>query len=289
MRHATQKELGYTGIYRLVPVFFGTMFVLMLSGLPSATKDRDSLITLAIFFFVTTALTTLWPLWRVREAQGVRFARLRSGTRQFDGVLIPISRARRIIVLVGSSFLAVSCLFLAMQGNERGTAKLWLGAIFFSGFAAVWAGQAFARTQGILLCEGGILWHKILQPAVFVPWAEVLGAAAFRKRENESTAPCLGLVLRNVANVETKTSTRAEMEKAHATQGWHLQEDGEALLAPLEAVAAAIYFYRDHPPLRAELASGAAANRMEALAREVEAAPARLEPAAAFQRGWTTG
>jgi hypothetical protein len=289
MRRATQKELGYTGIYRLVPILFGTMFVLVVAGLFSATKERASLMALAAFFIVLTLLTTLWPLWRVREAQGVRFARVRSGNRQFDGVLVPISRARRIIVLVGSIFLGTSCLCMALSGEEQGTAKLWLGAIFFSSFAVVWVGQAFGRTQGVLLSEGGILWHKILQPAVFVPWAEVLGAAAFRKREHHTSGSCLGLVIRNVANVETKTSTRAEMEKAHATQGWHLQEDGEALLAPLEAVAAAIYFYRDHPPLRAELASGVAVDRLEALARECETALPRAETASVLQRSLTTG
>lgn len=289
MRRATRKELGYTGIYRLIPILFGTMFVLMMAGSFSAAPASMSSVLLASVFFVMTALTALWPQWRVREAQGARFARVRSGKKQFDGVLIPISRARRIIILVGAIFLGVSCLCLASSESDRGTAQLWLGAIFFSGFALVWAVQAFARPQGVLLCAGGILWHKILQPAVFIPWAEVLGAAAFQKRENYISSLCLGLVIRNVANVETKSSTRADIEKAHATHGWHLQEDGETLLAPLEAVAAVIYFYRDHPSLRPELASGAAVDRMEALAREGETAPARAGTPPVFRRGWTPG
>ena len=133
MRRATQKELGYTGIYRLVPILFGTMFVLTMAGLFSATKERASLFSLAVFFFFMAALTTLWPLWRVRETQGVRLARVRSGNSQFDGVLVPVSRARRIIILVGAIFLGASCLIMAVGENDRGPAKLWLGAIFFSG------------------------------------------------------------------------------------------------------------------------------------------------------------
>ncbi|HMJ88331.1 MAG TPA: hypothetical protein VK530_00860 [Candidatus Acidoferrum sp.] len=264
MRNATFQEVGADRVYWIAEAIFAVMFGAMVFGWCIATKDRAGLAALASFFGVLVALGIAWPLWRVRERQGVRFTRIRSDQKQFDGVLVPASRAKRIVALIGAVVLAIGCAVLMPEGGKD-RVKLLIGLVFFSGFAVVWVWKAFGRTHGVLLTEHGILWHKILEPAAFIPWNSVRAASGFLKREKYTSSLYLGVRVENITAVETPASHSAERAKAGELCGWHFEEDAETLLAPVAVIAAAIEFYAAHSELRHELVHGGAVDRIESL------------------------
>ena len=266
MRSATLKELGFNRTYWAMVAFFAAISLSSAFGWSHAKSEQTFFGGVAAFFLTISALAAIWPVWRVHERQGVRFARVYSIKQHVDGILIPVSRAKRIILLVGAVTLATGSGFMLSNTTDADRGKMGLAVVFYTGFAVVWAYVAFRRTYGIILTTEGVVWHKILQPPAFLPWDAVAKASPFLKREKYTTALCLGIAVTNVELIETSAKNRSEREGALKTSGWHVEEDAEMLLAPVGIIATAIEFYKANPHLRHELNTGSAVNRFESFA-----------------------
>lgn len=267
MRHATLKTLRIGWAYWLVPCGFGAAGIVALAAVESEPGSRLELALFGMFFLSVTALAVLWPWLRTRESYGTEFLSVPTSRVPFTGTFIRASKSKLIITAVGGSIFGLFALLAAMFAGDAG--HRIKGGVAFLAYLFLGAGflrANLARRPGILLTEQGVVWNDWMYGTGLICWDRIARAEVYEHKENGRAVPTFGMFVDDLSALQIPRGTRSKLETSLRRWGWHCYYHAESLLLPLEAVAAAVAFYRSHPEARVELVNGAAVDRIDAMA-----------------------
>jgi hypothetical protein len=258
------RAIGVTWSYWLIPTLFGAAAVAAFAAIHVEPESTLTLIGCGALFSVISLLSFLWPLIRVREHQNVRFAVLQFRDNRLEGVLIPASRVKPTILLLGSGvfgFAGLIALIFAQELENR-----IKGGIAFTAYmviALLMLRGGAGRQPGILLGESGLFIRDTFD-AFQVPWDALMNVEVYTHQEKYNTTQSLGFKLNHVELESVPKRIRNKLLQNAQRFGWHFYLHAETLLAPLEDIRDTIRIYLENPPMRGELSSGSAVARIEA-------------------------
>jgi hypothetical protein len=258
------RAIGVTWSYWLIPTLFGAVAVAAFAAIHVEPESTLTLMGCGALFSAISLLSFLWPLLRVRERQNVRFAVLQFRDNRLEGVLIPASRVKATILLLGSGVFGLAgllALFFALELENR--VKGGIASTAYMVVVILMLRGGFGRQPGILLGETGLFIRDTFD-AFQVPWDALINVEVYTHQEKYNTAQSLGFKLNQVELAGVSKRIRNKWLQNAQCFGWHFYLHAETLLVPLEDTRDTIRIYLESPPMRGELSSGAAVARIEA-------------------------
>lgn len=256
MRRASFSEIGVRWYYWLIAVAFGLAGVGGFAAVRVEPESRSTLITCGAFFCIVSVLSFLWPFLRIREQQGPRLVEVRLERMDLRGILMPVSRVKLYIGLIGASaFGTFGLLATVFAESSEHRVKGGIGAIFFFAFVFLCLKNGIRRKMGILLTPQGVVWQDMLVRPMLLPWEQVAAAAIYTHQDKYSAHPALGLRLRDMRALNLSGRLERKLTDHAARFGFHLGFNAESLLVPLETAMRSVWFYLKNHEKRSDLLS----------------------------------
>jgi hypothetical protein len=263
MRQASLSEIGVRWYYWLIAIAFGLAGIGGLAAVRIEPESRSTLIACGTFFCIMSVLSLLWPVMRIREQQGPRMVGTRLERMELRGILMPISRVKLYIGLIGASaFGSFGILATVFAESAEDRLKGGMGAIFFFAFVFLCLKNGIRREMGILLTSQGVVWQDILMRPIFLPWEHITAAAIYAHKDKYHTHPSLGLRLKDMRLLALAGRMEKKLAGHAARFGFHLSVNAESLLVPLETATSGVWFYLKNCEKRSELLTEAGLERI---------------------------
>jgi len=248
----------------LIPALFGAAAIASIAAIRIEPESIVTLMGFGVLFSAISLLSFFWPLLRVHERPDVRFVVLQFRDSRLEGVLIPASRVKPTILLLGSGVFGLAGLLALIFAQEL--ENRIKGGIAFAAYvvaAVLLLRGGVGRQPGILLTETGLFVRDAFD-AFQVPWDALINVEVYSHQEKYNTTQSLGFRFKRVELASVSKRIRNKWLKNAQYFGWHFYLHAETLLVPLEDVRNSIRTYLDNPPMRGELSSGTAVARIEA-------------------------
>ena len=246
-----------------MPIAFGAAGVGGFAAMRVEPESRASLIVCGALFCTISMLGFLWPILRIRETQGVSLTSVLLRHAKLTGILLPTSRVKPCIALVGASVFGVFGILAAFFADSmEHRVKGGLAGVCYIGFIGFWFWGSLGKQKGIFLSQQGLLWQETFLAPCFIPWEQILAANRYAHPSKHSSTPSLGIRLQNIEALDVDGRTRKKLIENFNRYGWHLYYHAESLLISLEAAERSIGFYFWNPTARQELATDVAKIRI---------------------------
>ncbi len=262
MKRPTFRDIGIRWWYWICAAGFGLVCAGSVYGSRIEPENERSILLCGAFFGVISLLAFLWPVFRIRERQGIE--QFITPTRRVPcrGVLIPISRVKIVIGLLGGSICGIGALLCALFADEP--KNRIEGALAFAGYLGLlitFLWQASKRRPGILLTSQGIVWSDYLYSTRLVRWDEITACKTYLHQGEYNKSPSLGVQFYHLERLELSAGTKRKLTNNFRRWGWHCYFHAESLLVPISDVEQMINFYRHNADARSEFVNGSIRSR----------------------------
>ena len=111
MKRPTLSDIGITWCYWVSAAGFRFASAEAVYAVRFEPQSKGTILLCGAFFGLVAILAFLWPILRIREAQGIRVIHP-DHRMQFRGVLIPISQVKIVIAVLGGSICAIGAMLV---------------------------------------------------------------------------------------------------------------------------------------------------------------------------------